>query len=452
MNIRNSLPSVIYRMSTTSGDLTTIPRDNRVGIAIEMSVDKIFMIMYCRRSILHQRSVAHIKTAIVKVNNLINNTLATITLNTVEEAIIDQLNTLYEALVKESTLPRVVTMTDEIDFLLNRISFNNSTIPDLIRQIKFVLAVANQLDYKDTSIVVPCIRVIECDAPYTKSYTTTELLFDLKRNLIYPLVNNCWYNIFNGIRLQSSFEDNIDKIKCLCATINIGTMPDIFSGNGLSRFLYEAYISSDVIKRFVDESHGKLFDTHQITTLLSTNNITVGKDMNLQTVGSLEADYTDSVSPPEQDSTDDGGKENEQPVEKTTEDTEAQTTDDPPADNSEDTGAEDPPTDETADNSDVTFGDEATDNDSSSDDLDNTPERRPILLGLDLALPKNETLDDFLYKLSVARFIDNVNEFNHDELPLETVTMLVKWKSALLFLTDAGETKRLLKELNIKLK
>ena len=77
---------------------------------------------------------------------------------------------------------------------------------------------------------------------------------------------------------------------------------------------------------------------------------------------------------------------------------------------------------------------------------------RPVLMGLNLELPLNETLDDFMYKLSVAKFIDNVIEFNHDELPLDTVTLLTQWKSMFLYLTDAGETVRLLKELNIKMK
>ena len=57
-----------------------------------------------------------------------------------------------------------------------------------------------------------------------------------------------------------------------------------------------------------------------------------------------------------------------------------------------------------------------------------------------------------MYKVSIARFIDNVIEYNRDEFPMETVTLLKRWKSSMLFLTDATETQRLLKDLKIKVK
>lgn len=439
MKNRINMTSMICR-ACSANELEDIPRDNRVAIAIELLVDKLFMGMYCRRSVHTQRSVVYIRTAMLSIGTMVSSVLKGVTLNSVETSVLNHLDTLNYIIINNSILVREVESAQPIEDLIRRSSIDGHVVDDLIKQIKLVLAIANQIDYDDTKIVVPFIRVGQ--SPYTKAVTSHDVIFNLARDVNVLKSIDLWYRLYYALRFTIYDTNPFAAISTLCAAINIGTLPDAATGLGLTRFTYEAYVASDLTRRFFHQSDCRLCDDSMIMSVLSVNNPWMSNDLStMYNVGSLEADFTDSVSP--DNPTDNGGATDDKA------DNALPDAEDPSSDDNTDldpTNAPDKSVD--ASNPDANTPDDP----SASDGLDNTDESRPVLLGLNLTLAKNETLDDFMYKVSVAKFVDTVIEFNHDELPTETVAILSNWKSSLLFLTDAGETVRLLKELNIKLK
>jgi len=445
MDVRNSLPSAIYRSASTSadGDLKMLPREVRVGIAIEMSIDRIFMAMYCRRSVHSSKSINHIRRAVTAIQPRINEALFGFELNSLEGNVLDHLHSISYVISNSDIVVREIGSVDMIVSLLERVVLNNSPIPDIIRSTKLVLAMANQIDYSDSSIVVPYIRIVPCEAPYAKCLTTHEIRFDLNRDMN-GRISDIWYRLYGGLRFSLYNGSPFSSIANLCATINIGTVPDVSTGLGITKFTYESYIASDITKRFIETTqHGTLCDDGIIRGMMIQNNPWMSKNFSLiNNSSSLEA----AADPAAQDNANLDNADTKTETTNPLADTAPDNSTDPTLDAGSDTS--------TTDNADASATDKSSTNlDTPSDDgSDNTDERRPILFGLNLSPAKNESLDDLMYKLSVAKFIDTVIEFNHDELPLETVTLLTQWKSNLLFLTDAKETARLLKELKIKLK
>lgn len=440
MDLRHNLPSAIYRTSVRDEN-GEIARDNKIAAAIEISIDRIFMALYYRRSF-SPKSVSHIRLTITATRLLIENIIKNTQLNPIEVNVLADLDEIHLSILNDEVVQRIITSTAQIELLLNRINRDvaKETIPSIIKIARFVLTVANQIPYNDTNIVVPCIRILPADAPYAKSITHHQIIFQSERD---TTINgkDLWYRIFKGFRFNSYNNDVSTILPILCATINIGMIPDTGSGIGVIYFFFEEYLSSQTRAKFIDQSNAFVYDFSIINNILTFNNAWMDKSFDLTNIGSLEA-ATDSVPEDDQSKTSvvDGVNPDATNTDTKTED---------------DVSSDDPNANiDTPDNSidDGMNTDANIENDPLNGGLDNTDERKPLLLGLDLVLPKNETLDEFMYKVSVARFIDNVIEFNHDELPLETVTTLTQWKSSLLFLTDAGETKRLLKTLNIKMK
>lgn len=448
MDAKLNLVSAIYRISPNSDN--GIMRDNRVAIAIEMSVDRVFMAMYCRRSVHSKKSVAHIRQSLLSSNLLIAGVLKGVLLNPAENSVIEDLSDLCSMILNGQIITRYISSVDMIESFVSRVAHTSNTITEVIKSIRLVLAMANQINYVDNMMVVPCIRIVPGDVPYAKCFTTHNLMFNHDMRVSGSDPNMLWYNIFNGMRLSTYAEGKDQEFIYLCSTINIGTIPDAATGLGITNFTYEAYVGSDLTRKFINQTKALINDQGLVTSRLLGNNPWMKtSDILIQTVGSLEADFTDSVSQ-DDSTTDNGGVTKESTDTETTNDGTATADAEVAPDNSDpgDTTIDASTPDNSADASDPNN----LDNPSETDGSDNTDERKPLLVGLDLTLPKKETLDSFMYKISVARFIDTVIEFNHDELPLETVTTLTKWKSTLLFLTDAGETERLLKELKITLK
>jgi hypothetical protein len=234
-------------------------------------------------------------------------------------------------------------------------------------------------------------------------------------------------------------------------------VPDAKSGVGITAFPYEAYLSSASIKRLVDLGGISLYNKDTIINALAVNNPWLYKLCSILNSVSLEADYSDQIGGSEETPNKSSDESEPKPDEKPKEE-------DPKAVKLE---ADDPAGDISADDAggseldNLSADDDlSVDNDPSGDGsiadpedgLDNPGERKKKMLGITLSLPKSETLDTFMYKLSVANYIDNVVKYNHDGIPVETLTALVRWKSMLLFLTDAEDTERFLKELKIKMK
>lgn len=430
---------ITFKNSMILREATQIdPARKQVAAAIEMSVDRIFFALYYKRA--PHKSVNHIHRLILKMGSMISRLVANVSLNQSEKSLLSSLDTL-----------RSVILTD-LD--INSVSIDQMLLDDYMRSydptnrirrsLWFVLSLTNRLEYTDASIIVPYLRITSSN-DYVKDLVPIELSFNKKKEIKPTSNQHLWYNIFNGLRFNTSLLENKENFDKLCATINIGVLPDIGSGIGITRFYYEAYNASLVTQRFVKESSAFIEDFDLIESTIKSNNADASQHTILiKPYASLEADLTDSVDPGE-----DAPKKTDEadPAEPESADEDSsETIEDPDT-----TEADAPDKSETAEAGDPT----STEEDPaipSDDGSNNEEETKPPLLGINLALANNETLDSFLYKVTVAKFIDNVIQFNHDELPLETVATLTQWKSMFLFLTDAEETKKLLAELKIKMK
>lgn len=409
----------------------------QVAAAIEMSIDRIFFALYYKRA--PHKSVTHVHRLMLKMGSMISRLVGKTELNSAEKSILSGLDNIRSIILN--------------DFDMNGISIDQTLLNDYMsvydptnrirRSFWFILSLTNRISYSDTSLVVPYLRITS-DNDYVKDLVPIELCFNKAKEVKPPA--SLWYNIFNGLRFNISLLENKENFDKLCATINIGVLPDVCSGIGITRFYYEAYNASLATQRFVNETSAYIEDFDLIDMSVKSNNADVSQHTILiKPYASLEADFTDSVDPGEEAPEKTDKAETPDPAEPADE-TSSETIEDPDA--SEADAPDKSETDETSDPT-STEEDPAIPSDDGSN---NEEETKPPLLGINLALANNETLDSFLYKVTVAKFIDNVIQFNHDELPLETVATLTQWKSALLFLTDAEETKKLLAELKIKMK
>ena len=439
--------SVIYRMFKQP-DLPL--RDvEKFAIVVELITNDIFLNLYIRRSGLSDRSTVHVRQALVTSGSLTRKILSSFQLNDIEAEVIDNLNRLLSCCsVVSNRLDRYIFDPDTIDSLLDRVG--SSHITSVKQSISLVLALANQISYSASELHIPHIRLIDKTFPYIKRievFRNDGFNLTVSNNI---LVEDRWYALFRGLIFKDDPERIKNQLIQFCTTINIGTLPDIKSGNGLTKYLYEAYASSKITRQYIEDHDVIISDLGKIVQALSYKSLNTIDYAHI--VGSLEAQTSDTSDPDEDTdleadadtAEDEGGDDNESSESPTT--TEDQDAPDKSDDDTSDADVSDEePTADTPTNLD--------DDNPSEDGLDNTdtPDR-PVLFGLNLTLPKNETLDDFMYKVSIARFIDNVIEYNRDEFPMETVTLLKRWKSSMLFLTDATETQRLLKDLKIKVK
>lgn len=402
-------------------------RDGLVNASIEIGIDSIFLAMY-HRSALSSKSVQHVLVIINRIHNDIRKLIAGIQLNPLEVDVLEKLQELCRSICKNDDVPRVFTSADLIVTLLSR--GNNSNAVRIGKFAQFVLAVAKQTDYEDSVLELPHITLSHGIVPYKKDWKKHNVRFCLKRGQgsEYTKYMN---RIFEGVQFTSYTEDPSQKIIDLCSAINIGIVPDAKSGVGITSFPYEAYLSSASIKHLVDQGGISLYNKDSIIQALSINNPWLYKLCSILNSVSLEADYSDQVG---------GSEETPKPAPEEKEDA---------ASDAEGTEPDSLSTDDVnVDNDPSTDGSV----DDPEDGLDNPGERKKKMLGITLSLPNSETLDTFMYKLSVANYIDNAVKYNHDGIPVETLTALVRWKSMLLFLTDAEETSRFLKELKIKMK
>jgi len=426
MNTLNHIPNEIYTtLSESRYADEDISRDDRIALVINMYIDKIFMAMFCSRNDMFKKSyssISHIHRAYLKINLSIDGHLKKVSLNILEDNALRQLHQLANDILNSYDVTRIVSTLPILESIIKRSTVPFSQIDSTIKSLRFVLAVANQCEYEDISIVVPYIRIEPNTFDYMKGLRFISLDFRIKRHTGVISTSTMWYRMFEGIRFSRWDDDFFTSISALCNTINIGILPNASSGLGISAFLYESFISSKILAEYVRQTEASIVDYTTVTRALCAGNPWLNIDkLNSIISASLEADETDTLL---------------------TEDTSSDTGDLTDDDNTEEDGT----LDKSADGSSI------DENNPPDGGLNNTDESKPLLLGLSLALVANETLDGFMYKLRVARYIDTVIEFNRDELPTETVTLLTNWKSMLLFLTDAEETKRLLKELKITMK
>jgi hypothetical protein len=429
-----------------------INRDNLVNASIEIGIDSIFLAMYYR-SALSSKSVQHIPPILNRIQTDIRRLISGIQLNPMEVDVLGKIHELCQTIVRSNDVVRVFHSADLIVALLSRGNKYNAI--RIGKYAQFVLALARQIDYEESVLEIPHITLSHGIIPYRKDWHSHGVRFNLKRDQ--AIHSKYMIRLFEGVYFTSYTEDPSQKIIDLCAAINIGIVPDAKSGVGITAFPYEAYLSSASIKRLVDLGGISLYNKDTIINALAVNNPWLYKLCSILNSVSLEADYSDQIGGSEETPNKSSDESEPKPDEKPKEE-------DPKAVKLE---ADDPAGDISADDAggseldNLSADDDlSVDNDPSGDGsiadpedgLDNPGERKKKMLGITLSLPKSETLDTFMYKLSVANYIDNVVKYNHDGIPVETLTALVRWKSMLLFLTDAEDTERFLKELKIKMK
>lgn len=441
-------------------DQSVIDRRLRlVRMTILRYVDAIYLTTYSSRRPFTNKSVEHIVSAthdgIRKASAFIKST----ELNDVENRVFGKLRGLLSAVQNNSNdkVERIIHDTDDINLLLSREDNINSGSSTL-KYIRLVLAMCGQFDYNDISIVLPNFSIHRNNDGetyrYSRSIYSTGYGIEANLNTTTTYSTTMWYNLFKMIIVPGTGERNSDVTR-ICSILHIPVAPDVRSGIGIDKVTYDSYLASDIVKRYMMMMNGTVLDTAPIKNALQVNNrgildsSVMGKELykrpsDIMYTGSYEANADDIVIDNKPD-------ENNPPAEG----------DDPPEDElsiDDPTKAEgdDPPEDEVQIDSNV---DETGDN---PDDPDNPPEESPDggdnntdepnegLLGLNFELPKNETLDDLLYKITVAKQIDTIVKLNQKEVPIETVTALTNWKALYLFLVSVKETERFLDKFKIK--
>lgn len=433
----------IYSSALYESKSSNLTHSDKVSIAIELLSNCIFLALYAKQvkhaitpnaGGINNKSISLIVSAINSTKaSLVPYILSGEKLNPIEEVVITKLSVLSNSILNDRSISRIINSTDQIDAIFDQSTFSEKLTKLVKSSIFFTLSIANQIDLNVDSFAIPYLRIF---THVNKSIVTFPVRFSLNRDIIDDANPSLlWYRIFKGLIFQNENKADVtEKLKLICLAINIGIIPDVQSGLGLTCFSFESYFTSDTLRKFVNESNSFIYNKSYVINALYQNN----KDLFVETQSALEADFTDQVAPEDDGTTlneDPGNEEDQDPTENT------------------DT-ATDPDVSASEDPSDETIPEEPTDPPQEDNPLsgqDNPEESTPKLLGFDVKLAVKETLDTFLYKVSVARFIDNAIEFNHDDLPTEKVSILRKWKSMMLFLADAEETKRLLKSLKIKL-
>lgn len=442
-----NIPSILFNHSDHLS-VDDLNRTDRIAVAIELLTSCIFIALYISRLRANfpknKKSYKHLTSSILFCKScVIRVLLSNVELNAIESNTINRLSDLLNSILYKNNIDRYIQSKDQIFASLDQSSFSANLVQSVKREIQFVLAIANQLDYTDDVIVIPYIRSFTSHEAFNKdTMTLTDVRFDLRVDQTKNNASDLWYRIYQGVKFFGSREDVIKIFQHLCLAINIGILPDLESGLGINLFPFESFYVSDTLKKYISETdinsiekHISIFDYETVFNAILLNNQVLKETHS----AAMEADFTDQVGESEEPT--DGNEEDQQ------------------VDDSLDTGEEDPSSEEPeADAStddtqvDAMTNTDNSENNSSTDDLNNQEQTEKKLLGFDVKLVVNETLDNFMYKVSVAKFVDNLIKFNHDDVPSESVAILRKWKNSLLFLTDAEETKRLLKSLKITLK
>jgi len=408
------------------------------AVAIELAIDSLYLAIYAARY--QKDSVTHLHKVISK--NLC--TVASLVQSKhliLEEDILWNLRSLTKrVLAGLPIIERLIPTSAPIISLISRLSSINDS--KLSSYICLVLAIAQQIKHTDTTFVIPVFKISATDSSYIKHLTVSQLPCELNFDKLYSGESDrLWYNLFAGIRLttESPFGSFVEVSQLLYIDI----LPSAISGMGLSKFSLLQYIGSGLTRSFINSIGAELFDKLHIVKAIELNNTqSYWIDDNIQTPAVEAVDSEPSEETPDDKNGD--SKSEDAPKEETEE---------PALDDKSDEPKTDEPTDPAPDET----GEEPTPNnppDESADTTggDDTPsESKPMIFGLDLKLAKNETLDDLLYKLYIANHISNLLDFNHDDLPPTTLTLLKDWKDMYLFLAAATETKKFLKQLKIKL-
>ena len=484
------LPSTDYMSSQI---LSSIPndaeptRDQLIGAAIERCIDMIYLSMYAKRVPFTKKSTCHIRRLIVVGRSWTTTVTRQCQASEMEIKLIQRLLDFQAQVLDQDRVSYELSGIDGLmESFINRVPEDNS---QLLRYFRTVLAIAGQFTYQSGSLTIPEIQVSPNSRGYAKSLSQLDpsAVFDLARVNEPHDTTRLWYRLFQGVRVSPVAADSVEQIKQLLSKVYIDIVPDIANGIGVSSFTLDAAFSCRYRRKFIDESGGVILDGGIISSMLHSSNTTVelsSVDHIMQgpvmdstdgstesysswfnsTVAALEeAEDKAEEGGDEEEEEDEGGDEpakddasgdegGDEPAKDEASGDEPDEGGDEPAedDASGDEGGDEPAEDDASDEEGDDSDEESDDQDTPSEDgEDKEADSKPMILGLGLKLAKGETLDDYLYKVTVANYISDLIKFNHDGLPQDTVNLLKNWKDGFLFLAAAEETEALLSELNI---
>lgn len=424
-----------------------IARDLDINLSLVKAVDNLYLSMFLNRTTLKdsQNCTSHISKAIFNNRSEMKKKLAPYQLNEIEASVFEKLDQLFFFISskKENGLriiPRIINNNNDIRALLTRVS-EVPTEMDLT-YINVVLSSLGQFDYRADSLVLPNFMIhpngLYCNKRLVK---IDEVKFEMDRSeSVIP--SDVWYKMFRGFIFDSNVSQGTIFNK-LFSTLNIDLLPDNNSGIYLSRFPLTSVFDSKVLSDYVISNGLYIFDDRMIRIELQKSNPNLGIPNRMIDNDNMQDGNTGFRSSALEAESDEVPENVEGEVSETSTDTTSNASEAEVSEN-----PENPEEVKDQETSDTPLDTPGTENPGKDININKS---KPIL-GLDIKLAKDETLDDYLYKLSITNYIDNSIEFNHDELPAETLTILKEWKNKFLFLASIEETEKLLKSLKIKLK
>lgn len=441
------LPSILYLKNPVP--IKELARSDVTPIIIELFADCIFLAMYYRQ-VTNSSGYIDKKAALHVLNSI--NTCRAVTIrcfsyfkfNPSEENLFLRLNNIITSILFDNIVENNISSIQQIDDFFNASFFDVALRNEVLKSICFILSAANQIDYSDDQVTLPYIRIFNVDDVFSKSLITINTPFLLKRGITNGSnPSELWYRIFSGMIIPKNSRDTLSPIEYLAHTVSIGVIPNVQTGMGLNVLPFESYLASESIRKLSKEDPSICFYNRQliIDAITVQNAWLFENDYGI--FPALEADFSDSVS-----------------ADALSNDTLADTPDnlqednatDEASDNEEDQTADDGALSEPEDPSltDTQMNDTEGEQTDTFDTTEEAPQSKTHLLGFDVKLATSETIDTFMYKLSVMNYIDDTLKYNHDDLPTETLGIIKRWKSSFLFLTDAEETKNLFKKLKIR--
>ncbi len=404
----------------------------------------IYAHAFAARSIFDTKNVAHIMQAIHNTKHKQQIKLGKLDLNPAEERCIASMNELLSFCSKGNTdrIPPLVNI-DLIRSLFSR-STDVTASTATLSSITFILAVVNQCAYQENSVVLPKVFIFTSHSGKDFIGMHPNSANNFGCNL--PVtneglwLNRAWSRMYSGIVLPSG-QSNRNAIIDLFRACYIPTLPSATNGIGLSTMPIDAITSSHNTGRPLYH----YIDTSIIQALRTNNRIVPTLDelvshLTAQTAKiaqhALEAD-TDELDT-EDDPADEAPADDDPSLGGDNDDPSPDDNDDPSADGG------DPQDDETGDDPD----EDNPDTDNPTNDTQGDEEAEPEhveLLKLDLELAKDETLDDLLYKISVAKYITELKK--QGRVSGNKLKALMGWKHKFLFLVSAKETKKFLTHL-----
>ena len=397
---------------------------------IRHTVELIYITAYSFRRDLNIRNVRHIKEAVTTSMVTLRAIEASIELNEMENTILNQCEQVRLSFNSNLIMINRINVP-MVEQLLTR---NEVYSDDVVSGVLFMLAVLNQHRMESSNVCIPDIKIysIKNVDKFMVRYRSSKFGCNFYSKDLTPSPQMVWEHLYSSVKLPST-GGAIQNILNLFNRCYMDIMPDPNTVIGLIRFPVDAigYRGNYIMGRtMMPHNYMSRYLFRALTSLnriMPTFEELLGMVTTRPAIEAMEDEVDDDPITDEGDPADDGEGDNPD---------EGDPADDGEGDNPDEGDQDDP----NRDNSDDPSDENTTENTEP-----------PNLLKLNLELPKDETLDDILYKISVARYISELKETRTD-LPVNLLTALTKWRNIFLFMVSAKETKRFLSRLKTPLK